>query len=81
MTDSASPGWSNPKTASGVVAVFILCNSLAGLGGNIASVHSLPENLPLFEIDRRSMTNRGSGRHSLYCATSRPLHLSCLSIG
>jgi uncharacterized protein len=41
-------GWSNPKTASGVVAVFILCNSLAGLGGNIASVQSLPANLPLF---------------------------------
>jgi len=41
-------GWSNPKTASGVVAVFILCNSIAGLGGNIASVQSLPSNLPLF---------------------------------
>ena len=41
-------GWSNPKTASGVVAVFILCNSIAGLGGNIASVQALPSNLPLF---------------------------------
>ena len=41
-------GWSNPKTASGVVAAFILCNSIAGLSGNIASVQSLPANLPLF---------------------------------
>ena len=41
-------GWSNPKTASGVVAVFILCNSIAGLSGNIASVQSLPANLPLY---------------------------------
>ena len=41
-------GWSNPKIASGVVAVFILCNSIAGLSGNIASVQELPANLPLF---------------------------------
>lgn len=41
-------GWSNPKIASGVAAVFILCNSLAGLGGNVASVQSLPTNLPLY---------------------------------
>ena len=41
-------GWSNPKTASGVAAVFILCNSIAGLGGNIASVQSLPAELPLY---------------------------------
>src|SRR6187397_2409429 len=41
-------GWSSPKTASGIVAVFILCNSIAGLGGNIASVQALPANLPLF---------------------------------
>ncbi len=41
-------GWSNPKTASGVVAVFILCNSIAGLSGNIASVQALPSNLPLY---------------------------------
>ena len=41
-------GWSNPKVASGVVAVFILCNSIAGLGGNLASVQELPANLPLF---------------------------------
>ena len=41
-------GWSNPKVASGVVAVFILCNSIAGLSGNIASVQALPPNLPLY---------------------------------
>jgi uncharacterized membrane protein YfcA len=41
-------GWSNPKIASGVAAVFILCNSVAGLGGNVASVQALPANLPLF---------------------------------
>jgi uncharacterized membrane protein YfcA len=41
-------GWSNPKTASGVAAAFILCNSIAGLGGNLASVQSLPAALPLY---------------------------------
>ncbi len=41
-------GWSNPKIASGVAAVFILCNSIAGLAGNIASVQELPSTLPLF---------------------------------
>jgi uncharacterized membrane protein YfcA len=41
-------GWSNPKVASGVAAVFILCNSAAGLSGNFASVQALPATLPLF---------------------------------
>jgi uncharacterized membrane protein YfcA len=41
-------GWSNPKVASGVAAVFILVNSIAGLSGNLASVQELPANLPLF---------------------------------
>jgi uncharacterized protein len=40
--------WSSAKPASGVVAVFILCNSAAGLLGNLASVRSLPPDLPLF---------------------------------
>jgi uncharacterized membrane protein YfcA len=40
-------GWANPKVASGVAAVFILVNSIAGLSGNLASVQSLPANLPL----------------------------------
>ena len=41
-------GWSNPRMASGVAAVFILCNSLAGLSGNMASVEALPASLPLY---------------------------------
>jgi uncharacterized membrane protein YfcA len=41
-------GWANPKVASGVAAVFILCNSAAGLSGNFASVRDLPDSLPLF---------------------------------
>jgi hypothetical protein len=40
--------WSDPKTASGVAAVFILCISTAGLLGNISSVQSLPPNLALY---------------------------------
>lgn len=41
-------GWSNPKVASGVAAVFILVNSAAGLSGNYASVQDLPDALPLY---------------------------------
>jgi uncharacterized protein len=41
-------GWSAAKPASGVVALFILCNSAAGLLGNYASVRALPADLPLF---------------------------------
>ncbi len=40
--------WSPPKPASGVAAVFILCNSASGLLGNLTSVQSLPSNLPLY---------------------------------
>ena len=40
--------WSNTKTASGIASVFILLNSIAGLGGNLASLHSLPPMLPLY---------------------------------
>jgi uncharacterized protein len=42
--------WAEPRIASGVAAVFILCNSIAGLLGNYASVKSLPAELPLFAI-------------------------------
>lgn len=42
--------WSETRTASGVAAVFILCNSVAGLLGNITSVKSLPPDLPLFAV-------------------------------
>ena len=41
-------GWCEPRRASGVAAVFILCNSLAGLAGNLAMVRSLPADLPMF---------------------------------
>ncbi len=41
-------GWAAPRQASGIAVVFILCNSLAGLMGNIASVQSLPADLPWF---------------------------------
>ena len=41
-------GWSETRTASGVTSVFILCNSLAGLAGNYASLGALPSQLWLF---------------------------------
>ena len=42
--------WSEPKAASGVVAVFILANSAAGLAGNFTSLQQLPPALPLFAV-------------------------------
>jgi len=41
-------GWSATRPASGVAAVFILCNSIAGLLGNVAIVKALPPDLPLY---------------------------------
>jgi uncharacterized membrane protein YfcA len=41
-------GWSDTRTASGVAAVFILCNSIAGLLGNVATVKALPADLPIY---------------------------------
>ena len=41
-------GWSDTKMASGSASVFILCNSVAGLLGNLASLRSLPAYMPLF---------------------------------
>jgi hypothetical protein len=43
-------GWSGAKTASGVAAVFILFNSIAGLAGNIAIVRALPPDLPYYAV-------------------------------
>jgi len=40
--------WSGIRTTSGVTALFILCNSTAGLLGNIAVVRALPSELPLY---------------------------------
>jgi uncharacterized protein len=42
--------WSETKTASGISVVFILCNSIAGLAGNYASLQSLPNELPLYLV-------------------------------
>jgi uncharacterized protein len=42
--------WSETKTASGISVVFILCNSIAGLLGNYASLQSLPKELPLYLV-------------------------------
>lgn len=41
-------GWEDARRTSGVVAGFILLNSIAGLAGNVASVRSLPAELPIF---------------------------------
>jgi uncharacterized protein len=39
-------GWEEPRKASGVAALFILSNSIAGLLGNVKSVGHLPAELP-----------------------------------
>jgi hypothetical protein len=41
-------GWSSPQFASGIAAVFIFCNSVAGLLGNVVAVRALPAELPLY---------------------------------
>ncbi len=43
-------GWSETRTASGVAAVFILSNSIAGLLGNVTIVRSLPPDLWIYAI-------------------------------
>lgn len=43
-------GWSATRPASGIAAVFILCNSAAGLLGNFAAVKALPPDLPLYAV-------------------------------
>lgn len=40
--------WSTTRNATGVAAVFILCNSAAGLLGNYTAVRELPSELPLY---------------------------------
>ncbi len=42
--------WSDTRIASGVAAVFILCNSIAGLLGNVAIVKALPTDLPIYAV-------------------------------
>lgn len=36
-------GWANPKTAGAVSAPFILCNSVAGLAGNLSQTTQIPD--------------------------------------
>lgn len=43
-------GWEDTRRTSGVVAGFILLNSIAGLAGNVASVGELPAELPVFAV-------------------------------
>jgi uncharacterized membrane protein YfcA len=43
-------GWSDTRSASGVAAVFILCNSIAGLLGNVSIVKALPPYLWVYAI-------------------------------
>jgi hypothetical protein len=43
-------GWSDLRTTSGIAAVFILGNSLAGLAGNVAIMRALPPELPLYAV-------------------------------
>jgi uncharacterized membrane protein YfcA len=43
-------GWSSTKVASGIAAVFILGNSIAGLSGNFTIVRELPPDLPLYAV-------------------------------
>lgn len=41
-------GWSGARQASGLTAPFILLNSMAALGGNVAALHKIPSELPYF---------------------------------
>jgi uncharacterized membrane protein YfcA len=41
-------GWADIRTTSGIAASFILCNSIAGLLGNVTVVRALPSELPLY---------------------------------
>ena len=43
-------GWSEMRAASGIAAAFILCNSVAGLLGNVARLAVLPAALPIWAI-------------------------------
>jgi uncharacterized protein len=43
-------GWAETRKTAGIAAAFILANSLSGLGGNLASVRSLPPRLWLWAL-------------------------------
>jgi uncharacterized membrane protein YfcA len=42
--------WEEPRHTSGIAAGFIFLNSVAGLAGNLASVHALPPALPILVL-------------------------------
>jgi uncharacterized membrane protein YfcA len=42
--------WCELRVASGVAAVFILANSVAGLAGNVVVVRALPPELPIYAV-------------------------------
>lgn len=41
-------GWAGARVAAGISAAFILANSISGLAGNIATLGSLPAELPFW---------------------------------
>lgn len=43
-------GWSQTRNSLGTASVFILMNSISGLLGNLSSIHSLPQALPLYLV-------------------------------
>jgi uncharacterized protein len=43
-------GWAGTRPTSGASAAFILANSIAGLGGNFASVQNLPDAIPVWGV-------------------------------
>jgi uncharacterized membrane protein YfcA len=42
--------WADVKQTAAVSVAFILANSVAGLAGNLASLHYLPPQIPLFAV-------------------------------
>lgn len=43
-------GWASTRKTSGISALFILVNSVAGLAGNLASLQDLPNSLPWLAV-------------------------------
>jgi uncharacterized protein len=43
-------GWSDVRSSAGIGAAFVLVNSVAGIVGQVASVHSLPSALPVWAV-------------------------------
>lgn len=43
-------GWSDVRKASGITSVFILCNSVAGLAGNYASIGAIGQQAWLYAV-------------------------------